>query len=48
MNKNCNENKYILVNIYNNILDIKFLEYNKQLFIINIPINLEVRVSFLC
>ncbi len=29
------------------MLDIKLLEYNRQLLIINTPINLEVRVSFL-
>ncbi len=46
VNKNCDENECILVNTHNNVLGIELLEYNGQLLIINIPINLEVGVSF--
>ena len=46
MDKNYDENECILVNTHNNMLGIKLFKYNGQLFIINTPINLEVRVSF--
>ncbi|CAG8769536.1 8757_t:CDS:1, partial [Funneliformis caledonium] len=47
VDENYDENECILVNTYNNVLGIELLEYNGQLPIINIPINLEVGVSFL-
>ena len=46
MDKNCDENKCILVNIYNNMLSIELFKYNEQLPIINTLINLKVRISF--
>ncbi|CAG8756455.1 17733_t:CDS:1, partial [Funneliformis caledonium] len=47
VDENYDENECILVNTHNNVLGIELLEYNGQLSIINTPINLEVRVSFL-
>jgi len=46
VDKNCDENKCILVNIYNNMLSIELFKYNAQLPIINTLINLKVKISF--